>query len=96
MTPENHIFFALKRILRYIRGTIDHGLQLYASPAHGLIAYSDVDWVGCATTRRSTSGYCVFLGFNLISWSSKQQGIISHSSVEVEFRGVSNVVAWTC
>ncbi|XP_023748787.1 uncharacterized mitochondrial protein AtMg00810-like [Lactuca sativa] len=84
--PREPHFSALKRILRYIRGTLDHDLQLYVSPSHGLIAYSDADWVGCPTTRRSTSGYCVFMGQNLLSWSSKRQGTISRSSAEVEYR----------
>ncbi|XP_071713061.1 uncharacterized mitochondrial protein AtMg00810-like [Rutidosis leptorrhynchoides] len=68
---EQHIH-ALKRIIRYIQGTIELGLQLYASSPTILVAYSDADWAGCPTTRRSTSGYCVFLGNNLLSWSSKR------------------------
>ncbi|GJY43912.1 ribonuclease H-like domain-containing protein [Tanacetum coccineum] len=88
-------YTALKRILRYIRGTLDHGLQLYRSPTTQLVAYSDADWAGCPATRRSTSGYCVFLGDNLISWSSKRQHVLSRSSAESEYRGVANVVAKT-
>nr|GEV14366.1 ribonuclease H-like domain-containing protein [Tanacetum cinerariifolium] len=60
-----------------------------------LVAYSDADWAGCPTTRRSTFGYCVFLGKNLLSWSSKRQPTLSRSSTKVEYRGVSNVVAET-
>nr|GEX81762.1 ribonuclease H-like domain-containing protein [Tanacetum cinerariifolium] len=85
----------MKRIMRYVRGTIDHGLQLYASPTSQLIAYSDVDWAGCPTTRRSTSCYCVFLDDNLITWSSKRQHVTSRSSAEAEYRGVANAVAKT-
>ncbi|GKD45177.1 ribonuclease H-like domain-containing protein [Tanacetum coccineum] len=88
-------YTALKRILRYVRGTSDHGLQLYASTTSQLTAYSDADWVGCSSTRRSTSGYCVFLGDNLITWSSKRQHVISRSSAEAEYRGVANAVAET-
>ncbi|GKC45507.1 ribonuclease H-like domain-containing protein [Tanacetum coccineum] len=50
----------------------------------------------CPTTQRSTSRYCVFLGNNLLSWSSKRQPMLSRSSAEAEYRGVANVVADTC
>nr|GEY50257.1 ribonuclease H-like domain-containing protein [Tanacetum cinerariifolium] len=61
-----------------------------------LVAYSDADWVGCHTTRRSNSGYCVFLGNSLLSWSSKRQPTLSRSSAEAEYRGVADAVAETC
>nr|GEW05968.1 ribonuclease H-like domain-containing protein [Tanacetum cinerariifolium] len=73
-----------------------YGLQLFSSTTDFLIAYLDVDWAGCPTTRRSTSGYCIFLRNNLLSWSSKRQPTLSHSSVEAEYRGVANSVAETC
>nr|GEW51918.1 ribonuclease H-like domain-containing protein [Tanacetum cinerariifolium] len=57
---------------------------------------ADADWAGCPTTRRLTSGYCVFLGNNLLSWSSKRQPTLSHFSAEAEYRGVANAVAETC
>ncbi|GKA36528.1 ribonuclease H-like domain-containing protein [Tanacetum coccineum] len=91
--PREPHFSALKRILQ---GTLDYGLQLFASFTTSLVAYSDVDWTGCPTTRRSTSGYCVFIGNNLLSWSSKRQPMLSCSSAEAEYRGVTNVVAETC
>lgn len=53
--PREPHFTTLKRILWYIRGTINHGLQLYSSPAHVLIAYSNTDSAGCPITKRSTS-----------------------------------------
>lgn len=93
--PREPHFAALKRVLRYIRDTLDHSHQLYASHSRGLIAYFEADWVGCPSTRRSTSGYCVFLGSNLLSWSSKRQGTISRSSAEAEYRDMANVVAET-
>ncbi|GKC31046.1 ribonuclease H-like domain-containing protein [Tanacetum coccineum] len=94
--PREPHFSALKRILRYVRGTLDHGFKLFSSFTTDLVAYSDANWAGCPTTRRSTSGYCVFLGNNLLSWSSKRQPTLSRSSVEAEYRGVANVVAETC
>jgi len=89
---EPHIA-ALKRILRYVRGTLQLGLHITASSAPNLIVYSDADWAGCPDTRKSTSGYAVFLGDNLISWSSKRQNIVSRSSAEAEYRAVANAVA---
>ncbi|GJX69090.1 ribonuclease H-like domain-containing protein [Tanacetum coccineum] len=93
--PREPHFAALKRILRYVRGTVDFGLQLYASATTSLVGYTDADWAGCPSTRMSTSGYCVFLGDNLLSWSAKRQHTLSRSSVEAEYRGVANVVAET-
>ncbi|GKA27936.1 ribonuclease H-like domain-containing protein [Tanacetum coccineum] len=90
--PREPHFSALKRILRYVRGTLDYGLQLFSSSTTDLVAYSDADWAGCPTTRRSTFGYCVFLGNNLLSWSSKRQSTLSRSNSEAEYRGVANAV----
>ena len=87
---------AFKRILQYIQGTLDFGLHLYKSSISGLVSYTDADWGGYLDTRRSTSRYCVFLGDNLISWSSKRQPTLSRSSVEAEYRGVANVVSECC
>nr|GFB53630.1 ribonuclease H-like domain-containing protein [Tanacetum cinerariifolium] len=67
---------------------------LYLSLAD-LVSYSDPDWAGCPTTRHSTSGYYVFLGNNLLSWSSKRQSTLSRSSANAEYRGVANVVTET-
>ncbi|GJZ67991.1 ribonuclease H-like domain-containing protein [Tanacetum coccineum] len=94
--PRGPHFSAFKQILRYVRGTLDHGLQLFSSSTIFLVAYSDADWAGCPTTRRSISGYCVFLGNSLLSWSSKRQPTFSRSSAEAEYRGVANAVAEMC
>nr|GFA40432.1 ribonuclease H-like domain-containing protein [Tanacetum cinerariifolium] len=77
-------------------GTLDYGLQLFASSTTSLVAYSDADWAGCPATRRSISGYCAFIGNNLLSWSSKRQPTLSRSSAEDEYRGVANVAFETC
>ncbi|KAJ9540484.1 hypothetical protein OSB04_026990 [Centaurea solstitialis] len=94
--PREPHYNALKRILRYLQGTLHLGLQLYHSSPNQLVAYTDADWGGCPDTRRSTSGYCVFLGDNLISWSAKRQPTLSRSSAEAEYRGVANAVAESC
>ncbi|GJW34316.1 ribonuclease H-like domain-containing protein [Tanacetum coccineum] len=97
--PREPHFAALKRILRYVQGTLELGLHLYDSATTSLVGYTDADWAGCPSTRRSTFGYCVFLGDNLLSWSAKRQHTISRFSAEAEYRGVANVVAetaWLC
>jgi hypothetical protein len=94
--PRESHFALIKRILWYIEGTIEYGIVLSCSHSHELVVYSDADWAGCPDTRRSTSGYCVFLSDNLISWSSKRQHTVSRSSAEAEYRGVANAVAEAC
>nr|GFA15460.1 ribonuclease H-like domain-containing protein [Tanacetum cinerariifolium] len=89
--PHEPHLAALKRILRYIRGTMNFGFHLYYSTTISLVGYTDADWTGCPSTRRSTLGYCVFLGDNILS----RQQTISRSSAEAEYQGVANVVAET-
>jgi hypothetical protein len=94
--PRDSHLATLKRILRYVRGTLDLGVHIRRSPSTDLVAYSDADWAGCPDTRKSTSGYAVFLGDNLVSWSSKHQHTVSRSSAEAEYRAMANAVAETC
>jgi hypothetical protein len=90
--PREPHLTAAKRILWYLQGTLDHSLLLRRASTSGLIVYTDVDWAGCPDTHRSTSGYAVFLGDNLVSWSSKHQNVVSRSSAETEYRAVANDV----
>ena len=83
----------LKRILRYIKGTLHLGLQLRTATSPTITAYSNADWAGCPDTRRSTSGFCIFIGNSLVSWSSKRQTTVSRSSAEAEYRAIANAVA---
>jgi hypothetical protein len=92
---ESHLAL-LKRVLRYVKGTLSTGLHIGTGSITSLSAYSDTDWAGCPDSRRSTSGYCVFLGDNLVSWSSKRQTTVSRSSAEAEYRAVAHAVAETC
>jgi hypothetical protein len=82
----------MKRILRYLRGTPDFGLLLRRSSSSDLVVYIDADWAGCSDTRRSTSGYAVFLGDNLVSWSAKRQTVVSPPWCFMSFGPVSTSV----
>ena len=78
-----------KRLLRYLAGTTSQGILLASTSAATLTAYCDSDWASCPTTRRSTSGYCVFLGESPISWKTKKQSMVARSSAEAEYRAMS-------
>lgn len=84
---------AVKRILRYLSGTKSLGLHLQKPSSLQLTGYSDSDWGSDPDDRKSTAGFCVYLGQNLISWSSKKQHSVSRSSTEAEYRGLASLVA---
>ncbi|KAJ1701542.1 hypothetical protein LUZ63_001321 [Rhynchospora breviuscula] len=87
--PTDNHWQLVKRILRYINGTLNHGLHLRPSAELALHAYCDADWAGCPDDRRSTTGYAIYLGHNLVSWSSKKQATVSRSSTEAEYRSMA-------
>lgn len=84
---------ALKRLLRYLKGTIDLSLNLYRDSPLNLHAFSDANWAGDRDDFVSTGAYIVYLGRNPISWSSKKQKSIARSSTEAEYRSIAQTAA---
>ncbi|KAK0608038.1 hypothetical protein LWI29_024579 [Acer saccharum] len=97
--PSTDHWELVKRVLRYLCGSLDEGILLYRDSPVSLHAYSDADWAGNKDDYSSTSAYIVYLGRNPISWSSKKQHTIARSSTEAEYRTVASTAAelnWVC
>ena len=88
--PRDVHWSAVKRILRYLKSSFDHGLYIHKESILALVAFSNSDWAGCPDDKRSTSGYCIFLGRNLLTWSSKKQPTVSRSSTKSEYKALAN------
>ncbi|KAL0555857.1 hypothetical protein IC582_004358 [Cucumis melo] len=86
-------FTVVLRIILYIRGTLGHGLQFSSQFSMVLSGFSDADWAGDPTDRRSTTGYCFYQGDALIFWRSKKQSVVSRSSTESEYRALVDAIS---
>ncbi|KAF2283782.1 hypothetical protein GH714_015213 [Hevea brasiliensis] len=95
-SPTVNHWAAVKRVIRYLIGTIDKGLQFHRHYSLVLHAFSDSDWGGDKDDRSSTSAYVVFLGKNPISWSSKKQCAVAKLSSEAEYRSISTTASELC
>ncbi|CAH9090144.1 unnamed protein product [Cuscuta epithymum] len=83
----------LTSVPRYLQGSSAHSLLLQSSTSSPTLqAYSDADWAGCPDSSRSTSGFAIFFGPNLVSWKSKKQPTVSRSSTEAEYRAIAYTV----
>ncbi|MCH80902.1 retrovirus-related Pol polyprotein from transposon TNT 1-94, partial [Trifolium medium] len=92
--PLEEHWKAVKRILRYLSGTLHHGLLIQAAPIGkplSLIGFCDADWASDPDDRRSTSGACIYVGPNLVSWWSKKQSLVARSSAEAEYRSLATL-----
>ncbi|KAJ9553183.1 hypothetical protein OSB04_017228 [Centaurea solstitialis] len=83
--PKESDLAAVKRILRYLKGTPEMGLWYPKDSSFELISFTDSDYGGCKLDRKSTSGSCQFLGDKLVSWTSKKQNCVSTSTAEAEY-----------
>ncbi|GKE02990.1 hypothetical protein Tco_1390973 [Tanacetum coccineum] len=91
--PTKKHLHAVKRIFRYLRGTVNRGLWYPKDSSIALTAFADADHAGCQDTRHSTSGSMQFLGDRLVSWSSKTQKSAAISSMEAEYIAMSGCCA---
>ncbi|KAE8703262.1 Dynamin-related protein 5A [Hibiscus syriacus] len=92
--PREDHFVAVKRILRYLRATLNFGL--FFSPVESgqnIVAFADADWGASIDDRRSITGYGVFLGKCLVTWCSKKQKTVSRSTMEAEYKSVADAAA---
>lgn len=83
----------VKRIFRYLKGTHYLGLHLQPCPNFQLVTYTDADWATNPDDRKSSAGFCIFLGDSLVSWSSRKQRVVSRSSTESEYRALADGAA---
>ncbi|KAF7823801.1 Retrovirus-related Pol polyprotein from transposon RE1 [Senna tora] len=88
-SPKKHHLEAVRRILRYVKSTIDYGLLYKKWGDCKLVGYCDADYAGDHDTRRSTTGYVFKLGDGAISWCSKRQPTVSLSTTEAEYRAAT-------
>jgi hypothetical protein len=83
----------VKRILRYLKSSTRIGLKIIKSKSLLISGFSDASWADSLDDHRSTGGYAIYLGENLISWSARKQTTVSRSSTEAEYKAVANATA---
>eukprot|EP00257_Ricinus_communis_P028007 XP_025015421.1 uncharacterized protein LOC112536782 [Ricinus communis] len=84
---------AVDRILRYLKGTPGQGILMKNNNNANIVAgFSDADWAD-SCNRKSTSGFCVFVGGNLVTWKSKKQSVTARSSAEAEYRAMASTAS---
>ncbi|CAA0818610.1 Uncharacterized mitochondrial protein AtMg00810, partial [Striga hermonthica] len=91
--PHEEHWKAIKRILKYISGSTHLGLEIAKSDNLSVVGFCDSDWAADLDDRRSTSGFCVYIGGNLVSWSSRKQASVSKSSAEAEYKSLAHVTS---
>ena len=91
--PTTDHWTAVKRILRYVKYTLGYGLKITKSSSMLVSAFSDSDWASDPDDRRSTGGFAIFIGHNLVSWCARKQPTVSRSSTEAEYKAIAKATA---
>ncbi|XP_015165835.1 uncharacterized mitochondrial protein AtMg00810-like [Solanum tuberosum] len=92
-SPSLEHWKAVKKVFRYLKASSTSCLQISSHSNSNMYMYADADWAGDPSDRISTSGYILFLGPNLICWSSKKQQLVARSSIEAEYKSVANALS---
>ncbi|KAF5472656.1 hypothetical protein F2P56_009355 [Juglans regia] len=91
--PRDTHLIAVKRVFRYLKGTRNIGLNFVQTPLIALRGFCDADWAGSRDDRRSTTGFAIYMGDNLLSWGAKKQATVSRSTAEAEYRALASTTA---
>jgi hypothetical protein len=90
--PRTSHLSAIDRILRYLKGTPGQGIWMKKNNSNNVVGFSDADWAG-SCDRKSTTGFCTFVGGNLVTWKSKKQNVVARSSAEAEYRAMASTAS---
>lgn len=89
-SPRDTHIQATLHLLKYLKGTVTKGLFYPVQPHLKLTGFSNSDWASCLITRKSLTGWCIFLGHLLVSWKTKKQATVSRSSTEAEYGSMAS------
>ncbi|KAL0745699.1 hypothetical protein Bca101_101793 [Brassica carinata] len=95
--PKDHHWRMVDRVLSYLNGSQGQGVWMGCNRSTEVVGYCYADWAGDRADRRSTTGYCTFIGGNLVTWKSKKQKVVSCSSADAEYRAMlklTNELVW--
>ncbi|CAL8151773.1 unnamed protein product [Prunus armeniaca] len=91
--PRTSHLTTVNRILRYLKSCPGRGILMKKNGRSQIVGYSNADWAGCPIDRKSTTGYCIFVGGKLVTWKSKKQNVIALSSAEAEYRAMASTTS---
>ena len=90
-SPSSVHMKLVTRVLRYLKGSAGRGIHMNRHDHHEILGYTDADWAGNALDRKSTTGFCTFVGGNAVTWKSKKQAVMARSSAEAEYRAMASL-----